>query len=187
MKRFMLAVMFCVASLSVKAVEMEGVKLPDTALLGFQSLVLNGAGVRSKFFVKVYVAALYLPNKQSSAGFIIEDERAHRIALHLLREVSGDKLFRAFYDAIESNHSYEERKAMKPQIEHMKQIFSAVGEVKQGDVITIDYLPSKGVQIGVNGSVLDSIPGKAFDRALLKIWLGKSPAQDDLKKALLGG
>jgi hypothetical protein len=29
--------------------------------------------------------------------------------------------------------------------------------------------------------------GEAFYRALLRIWLGEKPVQDDLKKALLGG
>jgi hypothetical protein len=31
------------------------------------------------------------------------------------------------------------------------------------------------------------IQGEDFYRALLRIWLGDKPVQDDLKKALLGG
>jgi hypothetical protein len=30
------------------------------------------------------------------------------------------------------------------------------------------------------------IPGEDFYRALLRIWLGEKPVQDDLKQALLG-
>jgi len=31
------------------------------------------------------------------------------------------------------------------------------------------------------------IPGADFYRALLRVWLGDKPVQDDLKHALLGG
>jgi hypothetical protein len=31
------------------------------------------------------------------------------------------------------------------------------------------------------------IAGEDFYRALLRIWIGDNPVQDDLKKALLGG
>jgi len=31
------------------------------------------------------------------------------------------------------------------------------------------------------------IPGEDFYRALLRIWLGDNPVQEDLKKALRGG
>ncbi len=41
----------------------------------------------------------------------------------------------------------------------------------------------------VNGQLIpgDPIKGEDFFNVLLKIWLGKSPADSDLKVALLGG
>jgi Chalcone isomerase-like len=44
-----------------------------------------------------------------------------------------------------------------------------------------------GTQIAVNGVVRGTIEGLAFNTALLKIWLGEKPAQQDLKLKLLGG
>ena len=76
---------------------------------------------------------------------------------------------------------------MDAQIRQMKQIFDSVNEVKPGDIITLDYLPASGTRITVNGTERGTIAGDAFNRALLRIWLGKNPVQDDLKKGMLGG
>jgi hypothetical protein len=184
-----IVILFCglLLSWNANALEVAGVKLADTAQIGNEHLQLNGAGVRSKLFFKIYVGALYLPQKQTSAEAIIADEHAHRIALYMMRELSSKKLFGAFSEAIEANHTPAELAALELEIKQMAQLFDTMKEVKQGDIITLDYLPASGTQISVNGTVLGSIAGAAFNRALLKIWLGSKPAQDDLKKELLGG
>lgn len=174
-------------SCNVNALEVAGIKLDDKAQVGNVSLQLNGAGVRTKFFFKIYVGALYLPQKQTSADAILADEREHRVALHILHELSSKKLFNAFSDAIEANHTPAELAALDAQLKQMAQIFDAVKEVQPGDVITLDYLPASGTQISVNGMARGTIAGAAFNRALLKIWLGTKPAQTDLKKDMLGG
>lgn len=186
MQRVVMAGLLLWASASA-ALEVEGVKLGDSAQVGTQALVLNGAGVRTKWFFKVYVGALYLPQKQKAADVVIADEQVQRIALHMLRDLGSKRLYGAFNEAIQANHDGAELKALSPQLRQMADIFDAIGEAKQGDVITLDYLPGGGTQIGINGTVRGTIAGAAFKRALLKIWLGGKPAQDDLKKALLGG
>ena len=174
-------------SWNVNALEVASVKLADTAQVGNASLQLNGAGIRTKLFFKIYVGALYLPQKQASAEVIIADEREHRVALHIMRDLSSEKLLNAFNEAITANHSKEELAALDVQLKQMAQIFNAVKEVKPGDVVTLDYLPVSGTQISVNGTARGTIAGAAFNRALLKIWLGNKPVQDDLKKEMLGG
>jgi len=187
MKKMLLLACGVLLSWSASALEVAGVKLADKTQVGNVSLQLNGAGVRTKLFIKIYVAALYLPQKQTSAEAVVADEGEHSIALHILRELSGKQLFKAFNDAIKANHTSVELTVLDPQIKQMEKIFEAVNEVKQGDVITLDYSPISGTQIGMDGIVRGTIVGTTFNRALLKIWLGKKPAQGDLKKALLGG
>lgn len=187
MKKIVLAFCGFLLCWNANALEIAGVRLPETAQVGSVNLQLNGAGIRTRFFFKIYVAALYLPQKQSAAEAIIVDEREHRIALHVLHELGSKKLFSALSGAIEANHTPAELTAMDAQLIQMGQIFDAVKEVKPGDVITLDYLPASGTLIGVNGTALGTIRGAAFNRALLKIWLGSKPVQDDLKKELLGG
>lgn len=187
MKRTLLLVCCLLLSQGVNALELAGVKLPDSAQVGNTNLQLNGAGIRTKLIFKVYVGALYLSQKQTSADAIIADDHEHRVALHMLREMGSEKLFGAFSDAIAANHTPAELGALDSQLKQMAQIFSTVKEVKPGDVITLDYQPSSGTQINVNGTARGIIAGDAFKRALLRIWLGNKPVQDDLKKGMLGG
>ena len=187
MKKILLVIYCVLLSWNVNALELAGVKMSDKAQVGNASLQLNGAGIRTKYFFKVYVGALYLPQKQTSAEAIIADEHEHRMALHILRELSSEKLFSAFNEAIEANHTPAELAALDMQLKQMALIFDSVKEVKTGDVITLDYLPASGTQISVNGMARGTIAGAAFNRALLKIWLGNKPVQEDMKKGLLGG
>jgi hypothetical protein len=187
MKKILL--MFCCVLLSwnASALEVAGVMVADSVHLGNRDLVLNGAGIRTRFFFKVYVAVLYLPVKQTAANVIIADENPQRIALHMLRDLSEEKLLHAFLDAIEANHTKAEMTMLEPQLKQMTGIFHQVKEVKPGDVITMDYLPASGMQISVNGVAHGTIAGDMFHRAMLKVWLGEDPVQDNLKLQLLGG
>ena len=174
-------------SVNASALEVAGVKLADSVNVGNQDLVLNGAGIRTKYFFKVYVAALYLQNKKTSEKAIIADENPQRIALYMVRDVGEKKFLNAFIEAIEANHTKAEMARMDDQIKQMSDIFHLVQDLHEGDVITMDYLPSIGTQITVNGVTYDTITGEMFHRALLKIWLGPEPVQANLKAALLGG
>ena len=55
-----------------------GVKFPTTIEVGSSSLELNGGGVREKYWLDLYAAALYVPKKTEDAGKIIyaNDEQA---------------------------------------------------------------------------------------------------------------
>ena len=185
MKKILLIIAATLLSFSLHAMELAGVKIAEHSQVNGQNLLLNGAGIRTKLFFKVYVAALYLPQQQTASELVIADAREHRIALHLLRELSSDKLLHAFNEAIKDNHSPAELAALAASLQQMSDIFAAVKEVKTGDVVTLDYVPASGTQISLNGSVRGTIVGLEFNRALLRIWLGNKPVQNDLKKALL--
>lgn len=175
------------------AAELEGVKLPDNARVteGGAELVLNGAGVRTRFMFRVYVGALYVQKKTTAANAVISDAGAKRIALYMLRELSSAQFVSALEDGLKNNHNAEELAKLDAPIKQLRAIFDAVKTAKAGDVILIDYLPrsvpGSGTRITVNGAVRGTIPGEDFNRALLRIWLGDNPADSDLKKGLLGG
>jgi hypothetical protein len=62
-----------------------------------------------------------------------------------------------------------------------------IGEAKKGSTITLDW-NGTATLIGIDGKPTGQpIAGDDFYRALLRIWLGDKPVQEDLKKALLGG
>src|SRR5688500_1291085 len=59
------------ASLTADGAEVGGVKIDDKATLGGRELILTGAGTRTRLVIKVYVAALYLPQKATTAAAVL--------------------------------------------------------------------------------------------------------------------
>ena len=59
-----------VITISAAAAEIEGVKLADKLRVSDAGpeLILNGAGVRTRVFFKVYVGALYLQKKENASA-----------------------------------------------------------------------------------------------------------------------
>ena len=165
------------------AAEVAGVKLEDKATVGGQELLLNGAGLRTKVFFKVYVAGLYLPQKQTTAAGVL-NQKPRRVHLTLMRDLSSEQLLEALHSGLDANNSATEMDAIKKETEQLTTIFSSLKEAKKGSVINLDYVDG-ATKISFNGGDKGSIAGEPFNRALLKVWLGDKPVQDDLKKALL--
>ena len=167
------------------AAEVGGVKLGDKATVGGQELVLNGAGIRTRAIFKVYVGSLYVPAKAADLGAVLA-KGPRRIQMNLLRDLSADQLLDALNDGLKDNNSEAELAAVKAQQTQLATIMKGFGEVKEGNVVTLDFVDDATV-VGFNGAAKGTIPGEAFNRALTRIWLGDKPVQADLKKALLGG
>ena len=166
------------------AAEVGGVKLDDKVSMGAQELVLNGAGVRTRVVFKVYVASLYLPQKAADlAGVLAKSPR--RIQLNLLRTLSADQLVDALNEGLAENNTTAELATVKPQVEALATIMKSFKEVKEKDVITLDFVDG-ATRVGLNGDAKGNIGGEAFNQALTKVWLGDKPVQADLKKSLLG-
>jgi hypothetical protein len=166
------------------AAEVGGVKLDDKVSMGAQELVLNGAGVRTKVVFKVYVASLYVPQKSTDLAGVLS-KAPRRIQLNLLRTLSADQLVDALNEGLTENNSAAELAAVKPQVDQLATIMKSFKEVKEKDVVTLDFADGS-TRVGLNGEAKGSISGDAFNQALTKIWLGDKPVQADLKRALLG-
>jgi len=173
----------------VNAAEVEGVKLADKVRVGDSGpeLVLNGVGVRTRVVFKVYVGALYLPQKASAANSILNDTGAKRVALHMLRDITADQLLSALNDGLKANHTAEQLTKLDAPIKQLEAIFKSVKAAKSGDAIVIDFLGDAGKRVTVNGDAKGAIPGADFGRALLRVWIGDNPVEAVLKKAMLGG
>lgn len=169
------------------ATEVAGIKLDDATTVANQRLVLNGAGIRYKAIFKVYVAALYLPQKRETLKDIIALPGAKRVAVVMLREVSSDDLGEAMITGIRKNSTPEETRRFGLQLITMGNIFSKIPKLKKGESFSVDWVPGKGTVVIVDGkSMAEPIPDEAFYDAILKIWLGDDPADANLKPAMLG-
>ena len=175
-------------ALGVQAAEVAGVKLDDRAKVGAADAVLNGAGLRKRAFFQVYAIGLYLPQKSSSASEVLQQPGPKRIAIHMLRDVGAETFTEALADGIRANHAEAEAKALEPRIKELAALIAELKEAKKGMAIALEWQPQTGTVLLVNGAARGKpIAGEDFYRALLRIWIGDKPVQDDVKKALLGG
>jgi len=171
---------------TAQALELKGVKLPETTTLspGPVELVLNGAGVRSKFFVSVYVGALYLPAPRREATAVLKAVEPRRVAMHFVYEqVAAKKLQAAWEDGFVDNQTKETLATLRERLDQFKALF---GDAVAGDVIWLDFVPDRGTTVSFNGTVAETIPGDDFNQALLAVWLGEEPADSGLKRGMLG-
>jgi hypothetical protein len=168
------------------AAEVAGIRVDDRARVAQTDLQLNGAGMRTRFVFKVYVAALYLTEKKSSTADVLALAGPKRVSMRLVRDLSAEQLVEALEDGIRDNTSATELETLSPRLAELKAIM-LVKQGKDGDLMTLDFLPGTGTQVAMNGAARGRvIAGDDFYRALLRIWLGDKPASVDLKKALLG-
>ena len=184
-----LLLILCLAAGSLHAAELEDVKLEDSVRVDGQEIQLNGIALRTRFAVfKVYVAGLYLPQKTSSGPAAVEARGAKRMELVMLRDVSSEQFIDSFDVALRNNNSEAQLAEVNAHKEDLFARIRAIGEARKGTRILLDYLPSAGTLLTV-GEVARGkpMPGEAFYRAILRSWVGENPAQEDMKKALLGG
>jgi len=174
-------------AVGVQAAELEGVQLDERAQVDGQALGLNGLGLRTRMFFKVYVAGLYLPRKVSSAQTAIEGPGPKRIVLVMLREASAEQFCDSIDAGLDKNHTDAELEKIQPQVDALYAKIRAIGEAKKGMRIVLDYSPSAAsTTLYIDGAAQgEPIRGEEFFRALLRIWLGERPAEEELKRLLL--
>lgn len=182
--RIALAVLLCAVGASAAlAGEAAGVKMPDTATVEGKTLKLNGIGLRKKMLFKVYVAGLYVETPSKNAATLISSDEVKSITLHVLRSLSGNQIGEAISDGFWHN-SKAQMGVLTDRLQKLTSMFPAVVE---GDQIVLTYVPGKGTSVSAKGQAKGVIEGKDFSDALLSVWLGANPVQEDLKKAMLGG
>lgn len=180
--RTLAAVLALSLSLPVLARDVAGVQVPDSVTVGGKALLLNGAGLRSKLFIKVYVGALYLEQRSSDPAAIVAADAAWQVAMTFKRDVDKASVLGAFKDGFENNSKADAPKLVPA----LARIDAVMKDLKSGDVLVIAYTPGAGSTITAPGGGTVTIEGKPFADALLRNWLGEKPADGDLKSGMLG-
>lgn len=175
------------ATPSAQALTLHGVDIPPQVEVGGKTLTLNGAGTRYVFLFKVYTAALYLPQKSAQPQAIYTMAGPKELKLTMLREVSGKELGDKLNEGIKNNLSPQEFSAFIPSLVQLGSLFAQKNQIKTGETVTIQEIPGKGSTIAIDGVPSGGMfTEPQFFNSMLKIWLGKDPAEDRLKQALLG-
>ncbi len=166
--------------LSVTALNAE---VPGTMKANDTDLLLNGSGIRTKLF-QLYIAALYLENKNSDADSIINNDKPMAIRLEILSGlITADKMEEATRDGFDKS-TKGNIAPISTEIEGFLEVFKE--QIDIGDIFEFVNIPGVGVVISKNGVKKNTLTGIEFKKALFGIWLCDKPAQKRLKRQMLG-
>ncbi|KAA0259027.1 hypothetical protein FHQ18_03495 [Deferribacter autotrophicus] len=181
MKKLLMLLLSClILASTLQAKDVSGISIPDGYDLGGKSLVLNGTGYRKKFFIKVYIGALYL-EKKSSNFEEISNQNPIVIKMHFLyKKVKAKQMQDAFKEGLEKSYP---NLAESDVVKKFLNTFNF--DVVKGDDIDL-VLETDKVTVIHNGNKISEIKSKELAKAILEIYIGDKPADKNLKKGLLG-
>jgi len=167
--------------------DVAGIKYAPTVQVAGSTLQLNGAGLRTRFVIKVYTAGLYMGAKASTPEAALAVPGPKRMHVVMLRDIDANELGRLFTRGMQDNAPRDSFSKFIPGTLALADIFSAKKKLLTGDNFSVDYVPGVGTSVLVNGKAQgEPVKEPEFFNALLRIWLGPKPADESLKAALLG-
>lgn len=172
--------------------ELEGVPVEDSATVAGTKLVLNGAAVRKRGYFKTDVTALYLPAHRKTLDGVYKIPGPKRIQLSVLRDLSGSIIARYFLSDFKLVTTDEEFKSLITEVGQIGDLYGRLGKVNKGDVVTVDWVPGKGIRTELNGKALMTSGGTSeymnsplMYEILLRMYIGER-ATSDYRNGLLG-
>jgi hypothetical protein len=165
--------------------EVKGVHIPESLSAGDVQLQLNGAGVRNKFFLNLYVGALYLVEPSGKGREVVSADEPMAIRLHVLSKlITSERMEEASREGfVQATNGDTSR--IQERMEEFISLFKHE-EIVKGDVFDFVYRPGKGILAYKNEELMSAVKGLDFKKALFAIWLGNDPVQESLKAKMLG-
>ncbi len=183
MPRLLAALAALAVAAPALARQVGGVEFPDAIQVAGQELKLNGAGIRKKFVVKVYAGGLYLAEPSRDAGAILAADAPKRVRMVFLRDVDKGKIMETYREGFHANSAGP---ALQGLLAKLDRIAPAIVDMRRGGEMFVTYVPGQGTTVAAAGGSPVTIEGKDFADAMFRNWLGPSPADADLKQALVG-
>jgi len=185
MKNLALIISLLITVLTANAQKkIGGIEIPTKVNFNETNLELNGAGVRSKYMMDMYVGGLYLTAKNDNGIIVMNDDKTMAIKLHIVSSLITTKKMVDAVDEGFKKSTKGKQADLKAEIDKFKAVFSP--EIKENDVYDFVYIPEKGTVIYKNSKPTVTIKGLEFKKALFGIWLCSEPADTGLKAAMLG-
>lgn len=172
---------------SQKQFETQGIIVPR--YIGYQDrkIELNGFGTRSKFWIDVYVQALYLTKLSQDPKEILESNTEMGIRIQIISSlVTSKKLSKAFNKGLKKSIGEKNIVKIQKEADLLDKMLSDQ-PTKEKDFFNLIYNPLEtAVFVYKNDVLLGKIPGMEFKKAFFGIWLSDNPVDKDLKNDLLG-
>jgi hypothetical protein len=185
-------VLGCAVSGAFATVEVSGVPLEETITVGGVPLQLNGAGYRKRGYFKIDVTSLYTQQKFTSLEALEKSSGTKRLQITVQQDLTGSQASRYFLIDFEASAAPAEFAQLINEVSQIGSIYSALPKIKKGDVVTLDWLPGKGLLAMLNGQILQAkgvqspyTNSELLQRVMFRMYIaGKTPAE--LHDNLLG-
>ena len=177
-----LLILFCLMIQPVYSIEVAGVRLPETIETTGENLQLNGYGIRKKFFFKVYLGSLYTARKVTSSTQVLDGTDGKLIRLDFLyKKLEKSRMVGGFAKGIEAN---------SPELLSDPAVTEFLGwfdtDFVAGDQVDLAITAENLVSASHNHRQLGMIKSANLAKAILLIYLGNKPVDEDLKNGMLG-
>lgn len=182
--RFLLLITCCLLIIAPAAAArtVYDVELPEQVTIAGEKLKLNGYGLRKKLFFKVYLGSLYTNDKATSTSQVLALPGHKMIRMNFIyHKVKRDKITDAFATGFAKNSP---QLSGDPSIEKFLQLFK--NDFVAGDQVDLVLSENGTVFVTHNGRGLGSITSQPLSKAVLLIYLGPKPADENMKAGMLG-
>ena len=182
MRKLAFALSLLLLSSHAWALDVAGVNVAPTVSVHQKTLALNGAGIRKKLFIKVYVGSLYTERKVTTPAQLLADPGEKLVRMNFVyKKVEKEKIVEAFAEGFANNSPILRWSAdAKAFLSWFTSDFVA------GDTVDVSISPDGTVSATHNGKALGTFRNPDVARAVLLIWFGEKPADGGLKKGMLG-
>ena len=182
MRKLAVALSFLLLSSHAWALDVAGVNVAPTVSAHQKTLTLNGAGIRKKLFIKVYVGSLYMERKVTTTAQLVADPGEKLIRMNFVyKKVEKGDIVKAFAEGLEKNSP-----GVAPSAEAKAFLSWFTADFVAGDTVDISLSPDGTVAASHNGKALGTVRSPALVQGVLLIWFGEKPADKGLKEGMLG-
>jgi hypothetical protein len=170
---------------SVLALEIEGVKVPETAVVEGNHLTLNGAGLREIRIlgakIKLYVASFYAPIRVHTLDEALASPRPLEINFTFLKGISHGLVESSWRQQFANNATFTYPGFHRDQETFLR----LLGSLDERGKDTVQFVGEE-TRVLDQGKLMGVIRGGDFQRAFLSLLFGTKPISRKLKSSLLG-
>lgn len=171
-----------VMPVSSYALNAYGVQIEGATIVDGQPLHLNGFGLRTKMFGKVYVSSLYLAKQTAKSAEVVNDPGAKLVRINFLhKRVLKDKFVEALNEALIRNTSSLSGSA---ELQRLYGLFTK--DFMKGEVLDISFSTDGTVRVSRNNQLLGAVASKNLQSAMLKAFVGLYPIDEAVRAGMLG-
>lgn len=185
MRVLLLLSLIVLDGIQLQALEtVSDVQYDSTMSFKKDTLLLNGAGVREKWFIDLYTVGLYVKEKTTDASQIINCNCAQAFKIVIVSNFVTTEKFNDAIDEVFIKSTQGNTKHIDKRIAIFKKLLGT--NLKKGDELLLTYDPEVGLNVFRDQQFTGTVVGLDFKKELMKLWVGEHAVNNDLKKHVLG-